>query len=266
MDTQQQQQRKKGGLFFGKHGQSIAPSDSTPSAIVPDFDSNLMSSLNLEVPSASVLSSSSPSSFSHHYFQHGISPKFVMKGSFLSRSPKFSHRTEEQDEWDFDQYSKRASIRSDPGDRKRDGLSSALSHSPKHVTNPVPVQKSPSAATGLYRTGRLHDTLPRSKGESNKDSSPRLPGGPFKASSRLTTRRSGGGITKQNISAPTGPPTHKKPNMLLKGVTVRGIFTFKYSGGEGEEAGYHRQMSATVDVRVHQSLFFDEFHVSPADG
>ena len=175
---------------------------------------------------------------------------------------------EDRVEWDFDQYDKRASIRSDPSDRKRDGLSPALSHSPKHTTSPLPVQKSPSANTVLYRMGRQHDSLPRPGGKSNfyDRDSPRLSGGLSKASSRTATRRSGGGITKENISGPTGPPLHKKPNMLLKGVTVKGNFTFKYSGGEGEEVGYHRQMVATVEVRVHQSLYFDEFHVSTVDG
>ena len=179
-----------------------------------------------------------------------------------------------QDEWDFNQFGdlKRASIRSDPGDRKRD----MFGRSPLSLGSAMPLMKSPSLAS---RSGSLHGdggetpppqqtaqvfsydhaSLPRSHRGSGT-------GSPKSPSHHRPPMRRGGTAIKKNVISLPSDLRHNTLAILPTEVVVTGCFTLKYSGGEGGKAGYHRQLESCIQVRVHPSVYFDEFNIASETG
>jgi hypothetical protein len=258
-----------------------------PARQVHGLDSSLPSptlvdSLNIDVPvrTSSVASYPSSSDSLPLSIIHGISPLPRKKGRGMgvarTGSTRSTHnrRLAKYDEWDFNQFGdlKRASIRSDPGDRKREG-SGVLTRSPVSSGGSTPLLKSPSLAsqTGSFAgDGELspssvscdgpafvyeHLSLPRPSRGSPKSPAHRPP----------VVRKGGSGIKKNNISLPS-QLRHNTLAILPNEVAVTARFTLNYSGGDGGKAGYHRQMESSVKVRVHPSLYFDDFGISADPG
>ena len=248
----------------------------------------LVDSLNIDVPSpirrSSAMSSLPSSSDSlPSAIIHSISPVPLKKGrgrgvvrtdSMQSAMATMHHHTSvsSQDEWDFNQFgNQRASIRSDPGDRKRE-TSSLSSRSPTSSGNTTPLRKSPSLAS---RTGSLtgdgetsppqqstptfaynHSSLPRP----SKTAPPKSP-----SHYRPQIRRGPTNFKKNAISAPSDL-RHNTLAILPTEVAVTNLFLISYSGGDGGKAGYHRQIESTVKVRIHPSLYFDDFNITAETG
>ncbi|CAI8031983.1 Trafficking protein particle complex subunit 9, partial [Geodia barretti] len=255
-----------------------------PARHVHGLDSSLPSptlvdSLNIDVPVRTSSDISYPSS-SDSLSVPGISPLTRKKGRdrgvARTGSTRSTHNRKlaKYDEWDFNQYDdlKRASIRSDPGDRKREG-SGVLTRSPVSSGGSTPLLKSPSLASrtsSLAGDGELspsgvscdsaafvyeHSSLPRPSRGSPKSPGHRPP----------VVRKGGSGINKNNISLPS-QLRHNTLAILPTEVAVTARFTLNYSGGDGCKAGYHRQMESSVKVRVHPSLYFDDFGISAYPG
>ena len=240
---------------------------------------NLMDSLNIDIPKVSnlALAASPPSSSSS--LLHGISPVLGKRNfSTLGRigSPKTRWQGIMEDEWDFNQYSnKRASIRSDPGERKRDATG-FFNRSPRSSEISTPVHKSPSMAsrTGGSFDDPVEDSPPRTEGEGaiftfdDRTGSPRASVGaivPPKSPLKTPLRKGAGVITKGKISQPSDL-RHNMANILPDEVIVKGDFTLKYSGGEGGKAGYYRRMESSVKVKVRPCLYFDKFNIASVEG
>ncbi len=227
------------------------------------FDSSLIGSLSLEHPalfdprvSQSLPKNLSPGS-RKRYSQYGKPPKTSM------------------DDYDFDQYvNKRASVRSDPGD----DFTGSPPPQPKNRfsrrtkvtdTKSLPFPKSDTVATNLCHLGE-RDALERQVNDANHRLSAFQEndiGNKISPLARGVGSRVGGSvkrgpITKFDISHPTGPlykavprpPTRKK---------IEGTFVLQYSGGEGCQAGYYREVVTTVTVNVRPSVIFHQFEVKP---
>ena len=243
----------------------------------------LVDSLNIDVPkrASSILSyPSSVESLPSASIVHGISPlprkRGRVSGVARTGSTRSTHnRRLGNEEWDFNQFGdlKRASIRSDPGDRKREGLVIS-NRSPYSSGVSTPLFKSPSLASqaesftaegdispsGVSREGQAfvyeHTSLPRPSKGSPKSPAHRPP---------IVARKGGSVIKKNNISLPS-QLRHNTLAILPNEIVVTARFTLTYSGGDGSKAGYHRQMESSVKVRVHPSLYFDDFSVSADSG
>ena len=82
--------------------------------------------------------------------------------------------------------------------------------------------------------------------------------------SKLNVRRSGG-LTKGNISLPTGPLHKDRPRPPSR-KRLDGKFTLEYSGGAGQVEGYYRTVHLTVAIVIKPSLLFDHFTVATVNG
>ena len=189
----------------------------------------------------------------------------------LSRTGSTKFPAKCLEEWDFNQFDeKRASIRSDPGERKRDG-GGVLNRSPRASGVSTPLQKSPSIAS---RTGSLADE-PISPSRVSRDggtvftydrtSSPRLSSAGSSSPLRAAGKKGPAVIKKNNISLPSDL-RHNALTISPTEVTVLGTFTLKYSGGEGGKAGYHRRTESSIKVKVRPSLYFDSFNIASVVG
>jgi hypothetical protein len=219
----------------------------------------LMDSLNIDFPQTSKVDgySSLPRTKFPSVVDGIMSPMAHRRGFSRTGSTKSSHWKES--EWDFNQFlDKRASIRSDPGDRKREG-SGLLNRSPRSSGMSTPV----TSLTG--RTGSLIEDSEYSVLEFDRTNSPRLSGGPQKSPARTNVRKGATSINKNVISLPSDL-RHNPLAILPTEVSVLGEFTLRYSGGEGSKVGYHREMVASVRVKVQPSLYFEEFNVALIEG
>lgn len=187
-----------------------------------------------------------------------------------------------EEEWDFDQYDQRASIRSDPGERKREVGRVLSAQSTQSSCDSTPLRKSSSLASrsdSLASGGDTellspplpssqptregvdfaynHSSLPRSPRNSSSPKSPAHPRNQY---------RRGPGVSIKNkvISNPSDLRHHV--TVLPYDITLVAKFTLNYSGGEGAKVGYHREMESYVKVKVHPSLYFDDFNVTPEQG
>ena len=242
----------------------------------------LVDSLNIEVPhdikitsSLSSLSSlPSSSSGLHTTVLHSVSPilskrDMASRGLVRTGSTKSSSPSKKPDVWDFNQFmDKRVSIRSDPGERKREG-SGLLNRSPRSSGMSTPQQKSPTLASrssdGEFspsKTGKdgpvfTYDTT--NSPQSSRGSYP-LPKSPL----RTPLRKGVTGIKKNTISL----PSHVRHNIMSipEKVSVMSRFTLSYSGGEGRKAGYHRRMESSVHITIRPSLCFENFNIASVIG
>ena len=156
---------------------------------------------------------------------------------------------------------KRASIRSDPGDRDKGKFrslkfTSGSSHtSPTSSFNSIP--SDPSLPIAIPHTAH---TTEHDGGSGSSDSFGRSVQG-LARNSQGNKGSKGRTIAKMNISLPKGPLYKESP----KKVKVVGEFVFEYSGGEGAELGYYRESEANVSVVVRPCLLFEKFDISSSD-
>ena len=229
----------------------------------------LMDSLNIDFPKVSKVTSSLQTSTVPSSLIHGMSPIVSKRGiPNLSRVGSTKSSRKHYDEWDFNQFmDKRASIRSDPGECKREG-GGIFSRSPRGSGISTPLQKSPSRSGSLFDDTEFSPLKTGKEGGiftfNNQNSSPRLSVGSLssqKSPSRTPHRKGATAIKKNVISLPSDL-RHNTPSILPTEVPVLASFTLHYSGGEGRKAGYHRRMESSVKVKVCPSLYFDDFHIS----
>lgn len=168
---------------------------------------------------------------------------------------------------------KRASIRSDPGDREQ-GKSRVHKSQMGGSSHTSPT----SSITGIHTDATHPINIPHSKhsveqeGSGNStikvgsDSFGKSPGNNLSRNASLQSKGSKGrgGINKGNISLPKGP-LYKEVLHSPKRVKVVGEFLFEYSGGQGAAEGYYRETEANVSVLVRPCLLFEQFDVSSSD-
>lgn len=239
--------------------------------------SSLMDSLNLDHPLLDARSNSStlPSLVGRSSPVSGSSQK--VNSLRRSKKPKGSGY-QKRTGLDLDDVvfglDKRASVRSDPGDRERRekgkfgrGLKSHASGS--SYTSPTSSIISVAADTSqpINIPHHSHHMGDREISASLKQGSESV--GKGQAPTRNTNSQSKGvkgrsAITKLNISLPTGP-LYKEVVQSPKKVKVVGEFRFEYSGGEGAVDGYYREAEASVTVSVCPCLLFKQFDISNTD-
>lgn len=235
--------------------------------------SSLMDSLNLDTPLFDVRSNSntlphslgrsSPSSSAH-------------KASSLRRTKKpkgsgFQKRAG----LDYDDVifglDKRASVRSDPGDRERREKGKFLKYvGGSSHTSPT------SSITSIATDTSLPISIPQHSVDRDTSGSPLFKLGSESAGKgqvqarnvnlqgRSNLKSGRAPINKLNISLPTGP-LYKEVVQSPKRAKVVGEFRFEYSGGEGAGEGYYRETEATVAVNVSPCLLFEQFDISNTD-
>ena len=179
--------------------------------------------------------------------------------------------------------SKRASIRSDPGDREESKLSrftfrkeTPLTHS---ETKPVAIPKSETAAARLSELsngvspmflagggGPSYQPSPTSGvlfGADSKTQS--LARGPKNSGNKGKWQPSAGSVNARYISNPIGP-LYKENLRPPSKVKVVGEFGLEYSGGRGLQEGFCRECRTNVQILVKPVLTFEQFDVSLAEG
>lgn len=247
--------KKRGSPFRSpatqRHQESLArgsPPPHTRHFVASSNTVSIMDSLNIDPPK-----SSSPH----------VSP--FKKGYKRAGSTKARYKDLNAYEEELDFGDKRASIRSDPGDRKREG-SGLFNRSPKGSHTSTPVRKSLP-----HRVGSSFEDSDSSPSRSGKEGSvfsfnegSNSPGGSSGSPKSPVRVRKVVGITKNEISQPSDVK-HYIPT-IPDDVVIKNHFTVKYSGGEGEKAGYHRCMESSIRLKVRPSLYFSEFRVSSSEG
>ena len=272
--------RTRGTLFPFKAQAKRKSSDSAYSSY--NQESMTLESLDLHIPQKpGQTSSSSPSS------SQGHSP--VRYHNSLGRSnkpPKSSHKRAFDDvEAALDGYfvsndSKRASIRSDPGDREESKLSrftfrkdTPLTHS---ESKPVAIPKSETSAPRLsemsnggspmcfgaggggpsYQVSASSGVLfgADSKGQS-------LGRGSKNQGNKGKWQPSSSTVNARYISNPIGP-LYKENMRPPSKVKVVGEFGLEYSGGRGLQEGFCRECRTNVQIVVKPVLTFEQFDVS----
>lgn len=248
--------KKRGSPFRSpatqRHQESLArgsPPPHTRHFVASSNTLSIMDSLNIDPPKSS--SHTSP----------------LKKGYKRAGSTKTRYKDLNAYEEELDFGDKRASIRSDPGDRKREG-SGLFNRSPKASQTSTPVRKSlppyrmgssfEDSDTSPSRFGKEGSVFSFSEGSNSPGGSSGSPKSPVRV------RKGVVGITKNEISQPSDVK-HYTPT-IPEEVIIKNHFTVKYSGGEGEKAGYHRCMESSIRLKVRPSLYFSEFRVSSSEG
>lgn len=234
-------------------------------------NSTLVDSLNLDTPlllignSRTLPGRSSPSNSAHK------------TNSLVRKKPKgggnvYQHkRVLDYDDVAFG-LDKRASVRSDPGDRDR---KEKKFRSFKHIggsshTSPT------SSVISIAMDASQPVSIPHHTNAAEWDTSgsPSFnPGSDSSGKGSLPTTRAASlqgkttkgrtSISKTNISLPKGP--------LYKDVVLPphkdrvGVFLFQYSGVVGTQEGYYRQAEASIEVDVRPCLLFEQFDISTSD-
>ena len=175
---------------------------------------------------------------------------------------------------------KRASVRSDPGDRGQQGEWLGMLPQKAHISSNY---NSPtSSVSTLANTDTLHPiSIPNSVSLSDSDfgvgggllvksdSSGKKThgvvrntsfqvGGSNKGNTGSLTRGDYGRINKEFISSPK-KPLFKEVTKPLQPVKAVGKFVFEYSGGVGKS--YYREVDVDVSVLVRPCLLFNQFDV-----
>lgn len=238
---------------------------------------SLMDSLNLDPPllnaraNSSTLPNlggrSSPSSSSHKYGSLIRSAKKT-KGSGYPKNSGLAY-----DDVIFG-LDKRASVRSDPGDREQ-GERGKFRLPRSHVGGSS--HTSPTSSVTTISAAASDSTQPISIPHSSHLTEHEVSGSPiFKigsdslksqgftknASSQNRGSKGRGNITKGNISLPKGP-LYKE--VVHKKVKVVGEFVFEYSGGEGVAQGYYREVEANISVVIRTCIMFEQFDIGNSD-
>lgn len=229
--------------------------------------SSLMDSLNLDTPLLLDARSKS-STLPHNHSSPGSSHKTnSMRRNKKAKGSGFPKRLG----LDYDDVilglDKRASIRSDPGDREHRGkgrggkyvgesshtsptasIMSVAADSSMPINIPQHSDRWEMGGSALFKTGS--DSF--GKGQQ------------LQARNVSRTVRNRAPINKLNISLPTGP-LYKEVVQSPKRASVVGKFRFEYSGGEGAAEGYYREIEASVAVTVWPCLLFEQFDISNTD-
>lgn len=252
--------KKRGSPFRSTQrsheGAKGSPPPNSLHYVVSSKTVNIMDSLNIDPPKSSS-SQVSPLLPKKGYLN------FKRAGSTKSRFKDLIAYEEELDYGD-----KRASIRSDPGDRKRE-TSGLFNRSPKISATSTPIRKS-AGVTSRVSSLEDSDSSPSGLGKEgfvfnfNEDSPGYSGGSSGSPRSPVRVRKAAVAITKKEISQPSDVK-HCIVN-LPEEVAIKSHFTLKYSGGDGEKAGYQRCMESSIKVKVRPSLYFTEFRISKAEG
>ena len=225
------------------------------------------------------------------------------RASTLQRTPKINRKNvvgarDNLGEFDYDKVffpdDKRASIRSDPGDRTRPPLSgtrhstSARSRKQKvatglDVTNskPMSVPRNEARLASQYGGSPILETaVGASSSSSGKpstfsvESEIHRPQGKFitpltrstaTRNQSTSARKPSSSISKGLISTPFGPLFKEVPRAPSE-TKVVGRFSIEYSGGAGGREGYCRSTETSVTVFVRPALVFERFEISGIEG
>lgn len=235
--------------------------------------SSLMDSLNLDTPHTRSnsntlpnLDRSSPPSISHQ------------KTNSLRRSKKPKVGSQKGGVFDIDDVifglmeNKRASVRSDPGDRERKEKPSRFRSLKSHVGGSSHTSPTSSISSLPPADHSQPISIPPHTGDQEANGSPLFKPGSDSLgkggqvlnrnlSSQGKSAKGRVGINKMNISLPTGP-LYKEVVQSPKKSKVIGKFRFQYTGGEGAAEGYYREAEASVSVEVRPCLLFEQFDIS----
>lgn len=223
--------------------------------------STLMDSLNLDHP-LDLLVDSRENTNTLPNFGRSSASGSAHKSNSLMHSKKSVKGAHKRVGLDYEDVvfglDKRASIRSDPGDRDKGKFRSLKFASVSSHTSPT------SSFTSIPT---LPIAIPHTVQATEHDAGGNLSSDSFGKSGQGLARNQGSKgskgrtIAKMNISLPKGPLYKESP----KKVKVVGEFVFEYSGGEGAALGYYREAEANVSVVVRPCLLFEKFDISSSD-
>lgn len=228
-------------------------------------NSTLMDSLNLDHP-LDLLVDSRGNTNTLPNFGRASSSTHGHKSNSLMRSKKSVKGGQKRAGLDYDDVvfglDKRASIRSDPGDRDKGKFrnlkfASSVSSHTSPTSSFISIPAAPSLPITIPPHSTEHDTAGNASSDSFGKSGPQG----MARNSQGSKGSKGRTIAKMNISLPKGPLYKESP----KKVKVVGEFVFEYSGGEGEGLGYYREAEANVSVVVRPCLLFEKFDISSSD-
>lgn len=237
--------------------------------------SSLMDSLNLDTP---LLDARSNSSTLPNFERSSPSSSSHKANSLRRVKDKKSKVGNLKRVLDIDEdifgLDKRASVRSDPGDRERRekgnkfrGLKSHMSGS-SHTSPTSSIASIPTdASQPISIPHRSIDHDVSGSGPLFKTGSDSFGKGQVPLQATNSQGKSAKGratINKMNISLPKGP-LYKEVVQSPKKSRVIGEFRFQYSGGEGAVEGYYREAEASVSVEVRPCLLFEQFDISNTD-
>lgn len=248
-------------------------------------ESMTLESLDLHIPQKPGQQSSSLSS-------QGNSPtRYVNSLGRGIKLPKIGQKRGPVDDVEaaLDSYfinmdSKRASIRSDPGDRVESKLSRFMSKKDtSHLTHseskPVAIPKSETAAARLNDLSNggspIYFAGGGGGGGGPSNQSSLASGVLFGADKSQTLVRGLKGSGNKGkwqpspsaryISNPIGPLYRENPRPPSK-VKVVGEFSLEYSGGRGLQEGFCRESRSNIQIIVKPVLTFEQFDVSLVEG
>ena len=182
--------------------------------------------------------------------------------------------------------SKRASIRSDPGDREESKLSrftfkKDTTHLTHSETKPVAIPKSETTAARLSNLSNGGTPMYFAGGVGGGGGGPSyqaslasgvLFGADPKSQSLVRGLKNSGNKGKwqpspsaRYISNPIGPLYRENPRPPSK-VKVVGEFSLEYSGGRGLQEGFCRESRTNLQIIVKPVLTFEQFDVSLVEG
>jgi len=285
--------RRSATPTLSSNGRQRDEKEATPPGRVHS-SSSLMDSLNLERP-FQVRSGSETASSGSPTLRHPSPPDTSMKGTHFLTTKKSRSRGEGSRRdiggWNYNDIDfgldKRASIRSDPGERGEQGergggksrfaylkslgrgsahtspTSSITTLTPPSSTDPSPpisipsaegTEASDSAGKRAVKSGGLARNSSFQVRSSRGNSSPSTRGSSGGQSSMVK----GGSTSTSTGAVPVGLKEATQP--VIRKVRVEGKFCFEYSGGVGE--GYYREAVSAIAVTVRPCLLFDQFDVT----
>ena len=262
-----------GGLSAFKMPTKRKSSDSAYSSL--DQESMTLESLDLHIPQKPGQSSSQSSSPTRYHSSLSRSVKPPLKGG---RKRAVDDVEAALDGYVFSMDSKRASVRSDPGDREESKLSrfifkkeTSLTHS---ETRPVAIPKSETTAARLSDMSNGGSPMFFAGGPSYQPSlsSGVLFGAEPKSQGLARGLKGSGsrgkwqsGTSNRYISNPIGP-LYKEDLRPPNKVKIVGEFSLEYSGGKGIKEGFCRECRTNLQIIVKPVLTFEQFDVSLGEG
>ena len=259
---------------------------SADAAFPRSAESSLVDSLNLDHPSFSSGTKTLPNLA--RTFAPQLKNQSLRRGKPSAQHKGHSHKISFGDiEAALDFSNKRASVRSDPGDRSsrqtpthNKSTSRPQSSESSSSSKPIPIPKSDTLAGRIPEIGNVIESSPvlnrgartqihthhrmHSLGLSpNLNSMSRFSSG-MRGSLKATSanrRQQPSQIHKREISEPVGPLFKEIPRPPNR-TQVVGEFKIDYRGGKGSEEGYYRQALASVPVVVKPSIMFEQFDVN----
>ena len=257
--------------------------------------SSLMDSLNLDRPTLPLRTSSGTNERPSSLYR-APPPDSSLKGTHsVTPSKKARNRVADGGRRDISGWNygdiefgldKRASIRSDPGERGEHGErggKSRFAYLKSLGKGSAHTSPTSSITTLAVVSDSSHPiSIPNAMGMDESDLA--LRGNPVlkadahsvrsgglarnasfqsrtsKTSTSSLTRGGHSNIDKGDISAPTGPVVKDAVQPVIRKVKVEGKFSFEYSGGVGD--GYYREVTSSVSIMVKPCLLFEQFDVT----